>query len=67
MAGILTVNHALGARYNVFQIYNDSDNGLVFPDVASDVDANNMTVDLSSFQTAGGGAIQGTWRIVVQG
>jgi hypothetical protein len=61
VAGVLTVNHALGARYNIAAVYDDS-NQMITPDLVTDVDANNIAIDLSSF-----GAIAGTWNVVVVG
>lgn len=61
VAGVLTVNHNLGQRYNSVTVYDDSEQ-IILPDFVTDVDANNLTIDLSSF-----GAIAGTWNLVVGG
>ncbi len=58
-AGVLTVTHNLGVRYHAVAVYDDSDQ-LVTPDAIIDVDANSLTVDLTSF-----GVIAGTWNVVV--
>jgi len=61
VAGVLTVIHNLGQRYNSVTVYDES-NQIIGPDVVTDVDANSLTVDLSSF-----GVIAGTWNLVVGG
>jgi hypothetical protein len=59
VAGVLTVTHNLGTKYNVVQVYDDSDQ-LVQPDNIKMVSATQCTVDLTSF-----GALAGTWNVVV--
>ncbi len=61
VAGVLSVTHSLGVRYNHVTIY-DNSNQMITPDQITDVDANNITIDLTSF-----GAIAGTWNLVVGG
>ena len=63
-AGVLPVNHALAQSFNTLAVYDDNNN-LIQADEVTDVDANNIDVDLSTFQVAGGGAIQNTWNVVV--
>jgi hypothetical protein len=59
--GVLTVTHSLGQRYHSVTVYDE--NGVkVSPDDITDVDLNNVTVDLSSFV-----ALTGTWNVVVGG
>jgi len=58
-AGVLTVNHNLGHKYAIVQIYDNNDD-MVMPDGISLTDANNLDVDLTSY-----GAITGTWRVIV--
>jgi hypothetical protein len=59
VAGVLTVTHNLGVRYHAVAVYDDT-NQLVTPDAVTDVDANSLTIDLTSF-----GVITGTWNVVV--
>jgi hypothetical protein len=66
VGGVLTVNHNLGVRYNLIAVY-DNVEDLIYPDEILDVDTNNVDIDLTSFQTAGGGSIPGTWNVVVVG
>jgi len=58
-AGVLTVNHALSEKFVTVQVFDNSDN-LVLPDETTLTDANNSSVDLSSW-----GTITGTWNVVV--
>ena len=58
-AGVLTVTHNLGHKYCQVQIYNNSDK-MIMPDDITLVDANSLTVDLTSY-----GTLTGTWRVVV--
>lgn len=60
-AGVLTVTHNLAERYHSVAVYNNAEQ-MVTPDLITDVDANTITIDLSSF-----GAIAGTWNLVVGG
>lgn len=64
VAGVLPVNHVLGLRYNAVSVYNNL-NRLIEPDEVEDIDANNVEIDLSSFQVTSGGSIPGTWNVVV--
>jgi hypothetical protein len=64
VAGVLTVTHALGLRYNTLAVYTNLDK-FVVPDDITDIDANTITVELSSMQAANGGALPGTWNVVV--
>jgi hypothetical protein len=64
--GVLTVNHNLGVRYNTLAIYDESEQLVLNPDNVIDVDGNTILVDLSTYQAVHGGAIPGTWHIVVQ-
>jgi hypothetical protein len=59
IAGVLSLNHGLGHKFAIVQIYDDSDK-LVLADDITLVDDNNLTVDLSSY-----GAISPTWRVVI--
>jgi hypothetical protein len=58
-SGVLTVTHNLGHKYAQVQIFNNTDN-MIMPDDITLVDANSLTVDLTSF-----GTITGTWNAVV--
>lgn len=66
VAGVLAVNHTLGIRYNVWAIYDENGEAVGSPDLATDVDANNMTFDLSAFRDEHGGAIPGDWNLVIR-
>lgn len=66
VAGVLTVTHSLGVSPNQVSIYDNSDN-LVWPDAIFSVDVNNTDITLSSFQSAYGGALLGTWNYVITG
>lgn len=57
--GILTVNHQLGKKYNIVQVYNNS-NKQITPDDITLTDTNNLSIDISSW-----GTISGTWHVVV--
>jgi hypothetical protein len=57
-AGVLTVTHNLGNKFATVQVYNDSDQ-MVVPDQITLSDANELTVDLSSF------TVNNTWTVVV--
>jgi hypothetical protein len=63
-AGVLTISHNLGVSFHAFQIF-DQNGEAVTSDLATDVDANTMTIDLTSLQDAYGGTIPGTWNAVV--
>lgn len=65
-AGVLTANHALGQSYNVVTVYDNNDQ-VVTPDTIEAIDANNTDITFTSFQAANGGAIPGTWRVVIIG
>jgi hypothetical protein len=58
-AGVLTVAHNLGHKYATIQVFNNSDK-MVMPDDITLTDANNASIDLTSF-----GTITGTWNVVV--
>lgn len=62
--GVLSVNHARGERYCQFSVF-DNNGALIHPDSVITVDANNANINFTSFQTANGGAIPGTWNVVV--
>jgi len=66
-AGILTVNHNLNKTINGVFVYdaNGVNGQWVLPDQTAPVDADSLTIDLTSHQAAAGGAIVGSWRIVV--
>lgn len=59
VAGVLTVNHLLGHKFAVIQVYDNNDD-LITPDNINLVDNNNADIDISSY-----GVIAGTWRVVV--
>jgi hypothetical protein len=63
-AGVLTVTHSLGTKYNHVTIYNNSDN-VIIPTAIMATNTTTLTVDLSGSQVAEGGAIPGTWNVVV--
>lgn len=65
-AGVLPAPHALGIRFNVWEIYDENGEAIGSPDLATDVDANNMTFDLSTLQAEHGGTIPGTWNLVIR-
>lgn len=58
-AGVLTVTHALNSEMCDVTIY-DNANKQIVPDDITSVDANNISVDLSSY-----GVIAGTWTVIV--
>jgi hypothetical protein len=66
VVGILTVVHNLGVRYNTWAIYDNNNFAVLNPDNAFDVDGNTLDFDLSTYQLVNGGAIPGTWNVVVQ-
>jgi len=57
---VLTVNHSIGNKYSVVQVFNNNDE-LVMPDLITLTDANNLDVDLSSYTP-----ITGTWNVAVR-
>jgi hypothetical protein len=63
-AGVLTVTHSLGTKYNHVTVYNNSD-GVIIPTEITAVNTTGATVDLTGAQVAEGGAIPGTWNVVV--
>lgn len=65
-AGVLTVTHALGTKFVVVAVFDNNDKAVI-PDEITVTNTTTCTVDLSSFVTAGGGAISGTWNIKVVG
>ena len=60
-SGILTVTHSLGKKYNIVQVYDDSD-AQITPDDITLTDTNNCSIDVSSW-----GTISGTWHVVIIG
>ena len=60
-AGVLSIAHNLGRSVVSVSVYNNSSKE-VTPDDITIVDADNVTVDLSSW-----GTITGTWSVVVLG
>ena len=58
-AGVLTVTHSLGEKLVQVAIYDNNDEYVV-PDDIILTDANNLTVDFSSFEP-----LTGTWTVVV--
>lgn len=60
VAGVLTVNHAKGVQYLSRVIISDDSNKQIIPDGVTFTDANNASINLSSF-----GAITGTWHASV--
>ena len=65
-AGVLTVVHLLGVQYDSVTVY-DNNGEEIDPDTVTDIDATTVELDLTSFQVVGGGAIAGTWNVVVIG
>lgn len=61
-AGVLTITHsaALSAPYTVMVVIFDNNGKQIIPDEITG-STNSVAVDLSSFVTAGGGSITGTW------
>jgi collagen type VII alpha len=59
VAGKMTVTHALGALYEMVQVF-DHLNRLVIADEITLIDVNTCEIDISSF-----GTIAGTWSVVV--
>lgn len=64
VAGVLTISHGLGVSFNQVAFY-DNNNKYILPSTITDVDANTVTADLGTFQTTNGGAIPGTWNVIV--
>jgi hypothetical protein len=58
-SGILTVNHNLGQKYAIVQVFDNNDKQIL-PDYITLVTSNQCTIDLTSF-----GTISGTWSVVV--
>lgn len=63
--GVLTVIHNLAVNFNTWAVYDNLDT-CILPDSVLNVDGNTLAVDLSPYQAANGGAIPGTWNVVVQ-
>ncbi len=61
-AGVLTITHSAGlsAPYTVMVTIFDNNNQQIIPDSITGA-TNTVAVDLSSYVTAGGGSITGTW------
>lgn len=59
-AGVLVLNHALGSQYWNVTVIDNNDLAIGNPDSITYTDANNMSVDLSSF-----GVIAGTWTVIL--
>jgi hypothetical protein len=66
VVGILTVIHNLGVNFNTYAIYDNLNFSVLNPDSVLNVDGNTLAIDLSTYQIANGGAIPGTWNVVVQ-
>lgn len=64
--GVLTVIHNLGVNFNTYALYDNLNFSVLNPDSVLNVDGNTLAVDLSTYQIANGGAIPGTWNVVVQ-
>lgn len=60
----LGVAHLLGIKLVVCQVF-DNNYEMIIPDSILLNDTNSLTLDLSSFVTAGGGSITGTWSVKV--
>jgi hypothetical protein len=58
VAGVLTLNHGLGHKFAIVQVYDDNDD-IIYPDNINLVDDDNLDIDLSSF------TVSNTWRAVV--
>lgn len=63
-SGLLTVTHSLGNRYADLAVYNNN-NKKIWPGDVEDLDANSLRIDLSDYQSVNGGALPGTWNVVV--
>jgi len=59
-AGILTVTHNLGNKYNNVTIYDNTDTVVTGVDAIIAVNTNSLTVNLSSYWV-----LTGTWHIIV--
>lgn len=66
VVGVLTVFHGLGVNFNTYAIYDNLNFSVLNPDSVLNVNANTIAIDLSTYQIANGGAIPGTWNVVVQ-
>jgi hypothetical protein len=66
VVGVLTVIHGLGVNFNTYAIYDNLNFSVLNPDSVLNVDGNTIAIDLSTYQLANGGAIPGTWNVVVQ-
>ena len=58
-SGVLTINHNLGQKYNVVQVFNSNDQQIL-PDNVTVTGDNTCYVDLTSY-----GSITGTWGVIV--
>ena len=56
--GIYPINHGLGHKFCITQVYDNNDI-LIVPDDVTLVDNDNLTLDLNTY------TVSGTWRIVV--
>lgn len=58
-AGILTVTHSLGTKYNHVTVYNNSD-VIIVPTLVTATSTSVTTIDLTGF-----GTLTGTWNVVI--
>lgn len=59
-AGVLSVNHDLGFNYPDIIVY-DNNGKKITPDEITNVDSNNLNIDLSSY-----GTLTGTWKATIK-
>ena len=64
VAGILTVTHNLGHEYCSVTVF-DNNKKIIIPGEVLLTGVNTLTIDLSAEQAADGGAIAGTWKVVL--
>ena len=62
--GILTITHSLGHQYCSVTVF-DEDKKIIIPGEVTLTGVNTLTIDLSLEQAADGGAIVGTWKVVL--
>ena len=57
--GVLNVNHNLGFKFNVIEVWDETDQRIL-PDFETALDTNNIAVNLSSYSP-----ISGSWNVIV--
>lgn len=60
--GLLTVNHTLGEKFNIIQIYDENDKIIMTVDDITAISPTSFSADLASF-----GPIIGNWSLVAIG